>query len=123
MKEQTSALSFAIQLKLRDQFEEWDGELTQFETEIPPIINEYFELYYKEQFTLTKPYPLSQIREKEELNKMETRILNVIRSFAKSKSEFHLEYILELVAEENKDLVIEGIESLIKRNVILPYES
>jgi len=54
---------------------------------------------------------------------METRILNVIRSFAKSKSEFYLEYILELVAEENKDLVIEGIESLIKRNVILPYES
>ncbi len=123
LKEQTSALSFAIQLKLRDQFEEWDGELTQFEIKIPPIINEYFELYYKGLFTLTKPYVLSEIRKKEELNKMETRILNVIRSFAKSKSEFHLEYILELIAEENKDLVIEGIESLIKRNVILPYES
>jgi len=123
LKEQTSALSLAIQLQFRDQFEEWDGELTQFETDLPPIINEYFELYYKGLFTLTKPYLLSEIREKQELNKMETRILNVIRSFAKSKSEFHLEYIFELIAEENKDLVIKGIESLIKRNVILPYES
>jgi len=58
-----------------------------------------------------------------ELNSMETRVINVIRSFAKNKSEFYLTLILELVDEKNKSLVIEAIESLINKKLIIPYST
>lgn len=51
---------------------------------------------------------------------METRILNVVYSIAKSKQEFKLETIFELIHEKNKDVVIDGIETLIKKQVIIP---
>jgi len=58
-----------------------------------------------------------------ELNSMETRVINVIRSFAKNKSEFYLTLILELVDEKNKNLTIDAIESLINKKLIIPYST
>jgi len=50
---------------------------------------------------------------------METRILNVLYSIAKSKREFYLETIFEIIHEKNRDIVIDGIEALIKKQVII----
>ena len=58
-----------------------------------------------------------------DLSKMETRVINVIRSSSKKSEAFDLEFILKLVSEENKDLVIEAIESLIKQKIIIPFNS
>jgi hypothetical protein len=51
---------------------------------------------------------------------METRILNVIYSFAQGKKEFYLKTIFEIIHEKNEDVVIDGIEGLIKKQVIIP---
>ena len=51
---------------------------------------------------------------------METRILNVIYSIAKSKTEFYLDTIFEIIHEKNENVVIDGIEALIKKQVIIP---
>ncbi|MBD3255269.1 MAG: hypothetical protein GF383_09265 [Candidatus Lokiarchaeota archaeon] len=52
---------------------------------------------------------------------METRVLNVIYSTAKGKQPFLLKTIVELVHEKNKDLVIEAIESIIQKQIIIPF--
>ena len=50
---------------------------------------------------------------------METRIVNVIYSIAKSKKEFYLDTIFEIIHEKNEDLVIDGLETLIERQIII----
>ena len=51
---------------------------------------------------------------------MEQRILNVLYSMVKGKSEFYLNIILEVVHEENKDLIIDSIESLLEKKILVP---
>ena len=83
---------------------------------------QHFELFYKEPCKLTKPEILAKVRKENELNSMELRILNVIYSLlkGKGKSEFYLDTLLEVVHEENKDLIIDSIETLITRKIIVP---
>ncbi|HEY0089520.1 MAG TPA: hypothetical protein VGB37_11795, partial [Candidatus Lokiarchaeia archaeon] len=117
------SLSRDIFTNLKQKFEQWDGELAEFENNMPTHLNKHLELYYKEQFKLAKPQVFAATRKEMELNSMETRVINVIRSFAKNKSEFYLTLILELVDEKNKSLVIEAIESLINKKLIIPYST
>jgi len=70
------------------------------------------------------------MRKDKTFSKMENRVLNVIQSFKviqstqsvlKSKTiVFYLNTILELVSTQNKNLVIEAIESLIEKRIIAP---
>jgi hypothetical protein len=87
---------------------------------IPPIVNNYIELYYKEPFEINAPEDIAKIKKEMELNSMETRILNVIYSMVKSKKNFYLEHILDAVHEQNKDKIIDAFESLIVRKLIIP---
>jgi len=120
MKKQISDLSLGAMLELSEQIENWDGAIHEFEAMFPPIINKYVELYFKETFTINNAEFIAKLRKENELNSMETRILNVIYSIAKSKKEFYLETIFEVVHEKNQDLIIDGIEGLIKKQVIIP---
>ncbi|NVM17136.1 MAG: hypothetical protein HWN80_05420 [Candidatus Lokiarchaeota archaeon] len=120
LKKQISDLSLGAMLELSDQIGNWDGAIHEFEEHFPPIVNKYIELSYKEAFTINSAEFIAKIRKEDELNSMETRILNVIYSIAKSKQEFHLETIFELIHEKNRDTVIDGIETLIKKQLIIP---
>ncbi len=122
LKEQVGNFSLALCLQLSEQLEHWDGSLNVFETKIPEIMKGYLELYYKEPFKFADPATVAQIKKEGPLSSMETRIINVIYSFAKGKTGFLLNTILELVSEENKNFVIEGIESLIQRGVLKPVQ-
>lgn len=51
---------------------------------------------------------------------MEIRVLNVVQSM--SKREISLNDIIEVVREDNKDLVIEAIETLIEHEIIVPIK-
>ena len=108
------------QLELSEQIGNWDGAIHEFELKFPPIVNNYIELYFKEPFMINSVKIISKIKKEGDLNSMATRILNVVYSIAKSKQEFHLETIFELIHEKNKDVVIDGIETLIKKQVIIP---
>ncbi len=111
----------ALNLKLSQQLENWDGSIDIFEEMVPPIISEYFELYYKGSFSLPKKIDLSALRKEKTMSKMEIRVLNVIQSMSKKNDEIiNLNSIIELVSEENKDLIIEAIEVLIERRIIIP---
>jgi hypothetical protein len=120
MKKQISDLSLGAMLELSEQIENWDGAIHEFESMFPPIINKYVELYFKEPFMINNTEFIAKLRKEGDLNSMETRILNVIYSIAKSKKEFYLETIFEVVHEKNQDLIIDAIETLIKKQVIIP---
>lgn len=111
----------ALNLKLSQYIEDWDGSLDIFEEMVPTIIGEYFELYYKGSFKLPKKLNLFKLRKDKSLSKMEIRVLNVVESMLKRGEEIlTLNSILEMVSEENKDLIIEAIEVLIERKLIIP---
>jgi len=121
LRSQISLLLLALSLKLSQELEDWDGSLDLFEEMVPPIIGEYFELYYKGSFRLPKKINLLMLRKDKSLSKMEIRVLNVIQSMSKRSDEFiTLNSIIEMVSEENKDLVIEAIEVLIEKKLMIP---
>jgi hypothetical protein len=120
LKKVISDLSLGAMLELSEQIENWDGAIHEFEAMFPPIINDYIALYFKEAFTINNTEFIAKLRKEEELSSIETRILNVIYSIAKSKKEFYLETIFEVVHEKNQDLIIDGIEGLIKKKIIIP---
>jgi hypothetical protein len=121
IKKQVSNLVLAMNLKLSRELENWDGSLDVFEQAIPPIIGEYFELYYKGSFRLSPKIDLFQLRKDKSLSKLEIRVLNVTQSASKrNNNTVNLDNIIELVSEENKDLIIEAIETLIERKLIMP---
>ncbi|MHA2050002.1 MAG: hypothetical protein ACW986_10330 [Promethearchaeota archaeon] len=118
---QVSLLMLALTLKLSQELENWDGSLDYFEEIVPSIINEYFQLNYKESFRLSHKFDLTTMKKEKTLSKMEIRVLNVIQSMARGDSSLiTLKTIVEMVSEENKDLVIEAIESLIQHKILLP---
>ncbi len=120
LKEQIGYLSFALCTQLSEEFEYWDGSLERFEVKIAPILNKFLDLKYRESFKLADPSTIALIRKSNEINTMETRVLNVIYSIYKGKTSFELKTILELIHEQNKDLVIDAIESLISRKILIP---
>ncbi len=123
LKSQLRHLLLALNLNLSEQLQSWDGSLDQFEVILPSILNEYFELYYKESFQLNiRDNEFLKITKDKSLNKMEIRVLNVIDSVAKSKENIiNLDMIINLVHEENKDIIIKAIESLIAQKIIIPF--
>ncbi len=121
LKNQISHLMLALNLKLSQDLENWDGSLDKFEEIVPMIIEEYFELYYKGSFTLPRKLDLLNLRKEKSLSKMEIRVLNVVESMLKRNEDIiNLNSIIELISEENKDLVIQAIEGLIDRKLIIP---
>jgi len=121
LKSQISHLILALNLKLSKELENWDGSLDDFEVMIPTIIHEYFELYYKDSFKVATHLNLIKLKKERALSKMEMRVINVVQSMSKDNNTIvNLNNIVELVSEENKDLIIEAIESLIKRKIIIP---
>ena len=120
LKKLISDLSLGIMFELSELIENWDGAIHEFEAQLPPIIANYVELYYKDAFQINNAEYVAKLRKESELNSMETRILNVIYSIAKGKQEFHLETIFEVVHEKNQDLIIDAIETLINKQIIIP---
>jgi len=123
LKSQVSHLILALNLKLSNELENWDGSLDVFEILVPEILNEYFELYYKDSFELASDINLIRMKKEKSLSKMEMRIINVIQSMSKDNKIANLNNIVELVHEENKNLIIEAIESLIERKIIIPLNN
>ncbi|MFX0002274.1 MAG: hypothetical protein ACFE9J_02220, partial [Candidatus Hermodarchaeota archaeon] len=123
LKNQISNLVLALNLKLSKELENWDGALDDFEIMVPQIINEYFELYYKESFKLASDINLIKMKKEKKLTKMEMRVVNVLQSMAKDNLIADINSTVELVHEENKDLIIEAIESLIKQKIIIPLDN
>ncbi|MHA1192009.1 MAG: hypothetical protein ACTSP9_06890 [Promethearchaeota archaeon] len=119
LKEVITNLATSIILNHSDILESWDGSIEIFDRVIPSIIDQYFDFFYKEGFILNNPKYIATMRKETEFSKMDTRILNTIYSMAKNKSEFYLEEIVSTVHEDNKDLIIDSIETLIDKKIVI----
>ncbi|MFX0001531.1 MAG: hypothetical protein ACFE88_15585 [Candidatus Hermodarchaeota archaeon] len=123
LKRQVSNLILALNLKLSNELENWDGGLDEFEEMVPEILNEYFELYYKDNFRLSEDINFIKMKKEKKLSKMEIRVINVIQSMSAEHKISDLDHIVQLVSEGNKDLVIEAIESLLNQKLIIPISN
>ena len=54
------------------------------------------------------------------LKNEESTYLALIDLLAKNKNEFHLDFIIDSVHEHNKEKIIDSLESLIQKKVIIP---
>jgi hypothetical protein len=120
LKSQTAGFLSSIESQFSDKFKNWNGDLHNIKQIFPPLLNKYLDLYYREHFKLNTPKEINRIRKETELSKMESRLLNVIISMTKEKNLFYLEDPMEIIHEKKEDLVIEAIESLLERKIILP---
>jgi len=86
-------------------------------------LKQFLFLYYYEPFSLTNNESyFNKIKNSGDLTTMETRIINVILLEFISEKLFKLNTLVGFVHEENKDLVLDGIRSLIKRKILVsPY--
>jgi hypothetical protein len=66
---------------------------------------------------------LLKLKKERGLTKMEMRIINVIQSMSTDNKIADLNNIVELVSEDNKSLIIEAIESLIEKKIIIPLHN
>ncbi|MBN1214843.1 MAG: hypothetical protein JXA99_05305 [Candidatus Lokiarchaeota archaeon] len=120
LRNQARILAEALTLQISQYLQDWDGSVNKFEVIIPPILEGYIEMYYKEVFNLNDPKFIGKIRREGHLNQMEIRVLNVIDSIVKFRNDFYLEYVLNSIHESNKDKVIIALESLIQKQIIIP---
>jgi hypothetical protein len=117
LRQKIKDLSISLIEVLEDELEEFKGDLSSLEELVSPIIYSSIDFYYKDTFQLSYDYKTQKSRD---LTSLELRVLNVLASYIKNKKDFLLVSILEMVSEKNKDLVIEAIERLIQKRLIIP---
>jgi len=122
LKNQTALFISNLYLQFAKQIKNWKGVLHEFEELITPFINSHYELYYKEFFEMSQSiFDQMKLSKERKFTKLETRIINNIISILKDKNKFKLDTLANLVSEENKDLVIDAIESLIELKIIIRF--
>ncbi|MFW9823337.1 MAG: hypothetical protein ACFFE4_10400 [Candidatus Thorarchaeota archaeon] len=112
-------LSEIDQLTAR-KFQKWDGELKFFNKIIPSLLEKHFDVYYREKFIVNPVNNVSRVAKEAEFNKITTRLLNVILSMTRLQPEFYLEDAIKTIQVKNRDKVIEGLEKIIERQIIMP---
>lgn len=114
--------TLAAYLKVSKNLEDFNNDVTQYSQLISPLLDEYFELFYKDNFiTEYTTSDLQNIKRKHRLSKIQVHILEKIFMILKEKRTFRLMNILEELSDKNEDLLIDGLEKLIEQKLILPY--
>ena len=123
LRKQLYLLAVAIYAQFPEKLEHFMGSATAFKDGIDVLLNQFLFLYYYEPFSLTNNESyFNKIKNSGDLTTMETRIINVILLEFRSEKFFKLNTLVGFVHEENKDLVLDGIRSLIKRKIFVsPY--
>ncbi|MHA1989184.1 MAG: hypothetical protein ACW98D_21380, partial [Promethearchaeota archaeon] len=124
LKRQLLNFGLSVYAKYAETLKKWDGDLTPFKEYIPPFINNYFDLHYKEFFKLTiNRSDLEKTKKEFRLSRSELKVLYEILSIAEKDKIFKLITLLEKSTNKSEDLLIDSIEALIKKNLIIPADS
>jgi hypothetical protein len=114
--------ALAVYLEISKKLESFDGDLSDFQKTISPLVDEYFDLFYKDSFiTDYHERDIQIIKKKYKLSKLNSHVMEIIFSVLEQKRTFRLMDILEKTGGKNEDSIIDAIESLIEKKVILPY--
>jgi hypothetical protein len=123
LKKNLYLLATVLHSKFGETFKNFSGVLGKLGEELQSYLYQLLFLHYGMSFELTpnKDY-LSSIIESGDLTKLETRLINVITSMTKLKKRFRLRDAIAQIEEKNEDLVMEALNTLIVRKMIIsPY--
>lgn len=114
--------SLALYLNVSEDLKNFDNDISSFPERIIPLLDEYFELHYKENF-ITELYEkdIQRIKKDFKLSKIQVQIMNTVFLILREKLSFRLLNIIEKLDERNENSVIDAIESLIEKKLIIPY--
>ena len=123
LKEILVHFSFGLYVKISDRLKNWDNDLNNLDEPIRTLIYEYFDIYYKDPFSVNiEESELMKYKKKLNLSKFEFQIMNTIFMILKEKSHFKLMDILEREIDKNEDQIISALESLIEFKLIRPIK-
>lgn len=123
LKKQLYLLASVIYSQFSKQINKFYGSLSHIHNELQDIINQLLFLHYNGEFEITpnRNY-YNSILESGELTNLERRLINIISSMIKINKTFTLKAVIDLIDEIDEDLVLEALNSLISRKIILsPY--
>ena len=124
LKEKLFQFTLELNLKFCDQLQNRSNNLTLFNQIAPKIINEYFELYYKNYFkSCVSGNNLNSIKKEYKLTRLESHLFSQIQKMSEERELFRLKEILDLNHDKNEDTIIFTLESLIQKNIITPSNS
>jgi hypothetical protein len=118
-KNKTSEFLMSLHQQVPNKSKEWDGNLEPFNKVIPSLIEKHFLLYYREKFKINPGLNIPLIIKEGEFTKIGRRVLSVIVSMTKIQEEFYLEEAVNTVYGENKNRVIEALEVLIEKQIVI----
>jgi hypothetical protein len=121
LKKQFYLLTVEIGTNFSEELAQFKGLAIDFESELDLLIDKFLFLYYNEPFKLVKEDAFDEAVTKiRELDTLESRILNVIASLSKYKQEFTFDRVIDEIDEKNVDLIYAGLDTLIKKGIIIP---
>ncbi|MHA2131662.1 MAG: hypothetical protein ACW99L_16975, partial [Promethearchaeota archaeon] len=117
----TQLLNFGLSfyVKYSEILKDWDGNLTELNGEIPPYLDSYFNLMYKNYFELTiKKSDFEDVRKDNNLSRNLFKIMNKILILSEEKQIFKLIDLLNKLSNVDEDFIIDSIEKLIMYKII-----
>lgn len=114
--------NFALRLyfEIESELNHFDHDLNFYQKVIPPYLDEYFELFYKNQFKINYlEKDLDSIKKKHHLNNLQNQVLKNIFLILTQNNSFKLLDVVQKLNRVNEDLVIDAIESLIEKKIIV----
>ncbi len=121
LKQQMFNFTLDVYLKNAEILKEWDNNLSVFKVQIPPLLNKYFDLYYKDFFKIAiEQSELQRIKKETNLSKQEYRMINILFKFSQEKGIFKLMTLIEEFGVKNEDVIIDALEALINHKLIIP---
>ena len=115
--------SFALKVyfEIADKIDNFNHDLNLYQKIIPPFLDEYFELYYKNHFKMNYlESDINSIKKKHQLNNQQFQVLKNIALLLNQHQTFKLLDIVQKMSRYDENVIIDAIESLIEKKVILP---
>ncbi|MFW9822904.1 MAG: hypothetical protein ACFFE4_08220 [Candidatus Thorarchaeota archaeon] len=124
LKRQMLSFGLSVYAKFSDTLKNWDNDKKIFKNEIPILLNNYFNLQYKEFYELViENSDVERVKKEYKLTRNEFKILNEIYQISKEEKNFRLMNLLEKLSYRNEDMVIDVLQILMKYNLIIPSSS
>lgn len=124
LKRQLLNFGLSVYAKFSAILKDWNHELDIFKEEIPNFLDNYFNLYYKLFYKIVITYSdLETVKKKFRLSRIDYKILTEILSISEKNNIFKLVSLLNTLSNKDEDLIIDRIEDLIQKNLLIPANS
>ncbi|MFX0011056.1 MAG: hypothetical protein ACFE9R_12125, partial [Candidatus Hermodarchaeota archaeon] len=120
LKKQLYYLALALNTQYSEEFANFTGDIKLIKDDLIFMINQFLSLHYIEPFEVNRDQKyVNAVLDSKELTKLETRLFNVITSITSKNNEFNLQIPIEQIHEKDENLVLEALDTLIKKKLIV----